>query len=67
MSTAGAWSALGKDEAADRKIFEFARAMGLGYLTVDPDPAALTCWTSWSRNTASPSAFTITARDTSTH
>ncbi|MGD0044945.1 MAG: sugar phosphate isomerase/epimerase, partial [Isosphaeraceae bacterium] len=22
----------------DRKIFEFARAMGLGYLTVDPDP-----------------------------
>ena len=29
---------LGKDEAADRKIFEFARAMGLGYLTVDPDP-----------------------------
>ena len=24
---------LGKDEAADRKIFEFARAMGLGYLT----------------------------------
>ena len=30
--------ALGKDEAADRKIFEFARAMGLGYLTVDPDP-----------------------------
>ncbi len=29
---------LGKDEAADRKVFEFARAMGLGYLTVDPDP-----------------------------
>ncbi len=31
---------LGKDEAADRKIFEFAKALGLGYLSVDPDPAA---------------------------
>jgi sugar phosphate isomerase/epimerase len=31
---------LGKDEAADRKIFEFAKAMGLAYLTVDPDPAS---------------------------
>ncbi len=29
---------LGKDEADDRKVFEFARALGLGYLTVDPDP-----------------------------
>ena len=29
---------LGKDEAADRKIFEFARAMGLRYLSVDPEP-----------------------------
>jgi inosose dehydratase len=32
--------ALGKNEAADRKIFEFARAMGLSYLSVDPDPAS---------------------------
>lgn len=30
---------LGKDEAADRAIFEFAKAMGLSYLTVDPDPS----------------------------
>jgi inosose dehydratase len=29
---------LGKDEAANRKIFDFARAMGFGYLSVDPDP-----------------------------
>jgi sugar phosphate isomerase/epimerase len=29
---------LGKNEAADRKLFEFARAMGLEYLSVDPDP-----------------------------
>ncbi len=29
---------LGKDEAGNRKVFEFARALGLGYLTVDPDP-----------------------------
>ncbi len=29
---------LGKDESADRQIFEFARAVGLKYLTVDPDP-----------------------------
>ena len=33
-------TSLGKDEAADRKVFEFARAMGLGYLTVDPDPSS---------------------------
>ena len=32
---------LGKDEAANRKIFEFAKAMGFGYLSVDPDPAEL--------------------------
>ena len=31
---------LGKDEAADRKIFEFAKAFGIGYLSVDPDPAS---------------------------
>ncbi|MGC8641748.1 MAG: sugar phosphate isomerase/epimerase family protein, partial [Isosphaeraceae bacterium] len=31
---------LGKDEAANRKIFEFAKAMGLSYLSVDPDPAS---------------------------
>jgi sugar phosphate isomerase/epimerase len=30
---------LGKDEAADRKIFEFAKTLGVGYLSVDPDPA----------------------------
>jgi inosose dehydratase len=29
---------LGKDEAANRKIFDFARAMGFGYLSVNPDP-----------------------------
>jgi inosose dehydratase len=29
---------LGKNEAADRKVFEFARALGIGYLTVDPEP-----------------------------
>ena len=29
---------LGKDEAANRKFFDFARAMGVGYLSVDPDP-----------------------------
>jgi inosose dehydratase len=29
---------LGKDEAANRQIFDFARAMGFGYLSVDPDP-----------------------------
>jgi sugar phosphate isomerase/epimerase len=27
----------GKDEAANRKIFEFAKAYGLGYLSADPD------------------------------
>jgi inosose dehydratase len=31
---------LGMDEAADRKIFEFAKVLGVGYLSVDPDPAA---------------------------
>ncbi|WP_165230922.1 sugar phosphate isomerase/epimerase family protein [Aquisphaera insulae] len=29
---------LGKDEAADRKIFEFARALGISYISADPDP-----------------------------
>jgi sugar phosphate isomerase/epimerase len=29
---------LGQDEAANRKYFDFARAMRLGYLSVDPDP-----------------------------
>jgi inosose dehydratase len=29
---------LGKDEAANCKIFEFAKSMGQGYLSVDPDP-----------------------------
>ena len=29
---------LGSDEAANRMLFEFAKAMGLGYLSVDPDP-----------------------------
>jgi sugar phosphate isomerase/epimerase len=29
---------LGQNEAANRKIFEFARTMGLAYLSVDPDP-----------------------------
>ena len=29
---------LSSDEAANRKLFEFAKAMGLGYLSVDPDP-----------------------------
>ena len=31
---------LGKDEAADRKSFEFARAMGLKYLSASPDPGS---------------------------
>ncbi len=31
---------LGKDADANRKYFEFARAMGLKYLSVSPDPAA---------------------------
>ncbi len=30
----------GKNEAANRKAFEFAQAMGLGYLSADPDPDA---------------------------
>jgi inosose dehydratase len=29
---------LGKDEAANRKVFDFARAMGVGYVSVNPDP-----------------------------
>jgi sugar phosphate isomerase/epimerase len=29
---------LGKDEAADRKVFEFARGLGIAYLSADPDP-----------------------------
>jgi sugar phosphate isomerase/epimerase len=29
---------LGKDESENRKIFDFARAMRVGYLSVDPDP-----------------------------
>jgi sugar phosphate isomerase/epimerase len=29
---------LGKNEAANRKTFEFARRVGAGYLSVDPDP-----------------------------
>ena len=57
---------LGKDEAADRKIFEFAKACKVGYLSVDPDPRASTCWTSWSRNTTSRSASTTTGPGTST-
>ena len=32
---------LSKDEAANRKIFEFAKAMGVGYLSADPDPGQL--------------------------
>ena len=31
---------LGKDEAANRKSFEFARAMGLKYLSASPDPGS---------------------------
>ena len=31
---------LGKDEAADRKYFDFARAMGLKYLSASPDPGS---------------------------
>jgi inosose dehydratase len=31
---------LSNDEAANRRIFEFAKAMGLQYLSADPDPAA---------------------------
>jgi inosose dehydratase len=31
---------LGKDEAADRKIFEFARALGLKYLSASPEPGS---------------------------
>ena len=31
---------LGKDEAADRRSFEFARAMGLKYLSASPDPGS---------------------------
>lgn len=30
----------GKDEAANRKFFEFAKAMGVEYLSADPDPAS---------------------------
>jgi len=30
----------GKDHDANRKMFEFAKAMGLGYLSADPDPDA---------------------------
>jgi len=29
---------VGRDEAADRKIFEFAKQAGLSYLSADPDP-----------------------------
>ncbi len=29
---------LGKDEAANRKVFEFARALGLSYVSADPEP-----------------------------
>ena len=29
---------LGNDEAANRRLFEFAKAMGLKYLSADPDP-----------------------------
>jgi inosose dehydratase len=32
---------LGKDADADRKIFDFAKAMGFQYLSADPDPSAL--------------------------
>jgi sugar phosphate isomerase/epimerase len=28
----------GKDDSANRKVFEFAKLMGLGYLSADPDP-----------------------------
>ena len=31
-----------KDHDANRKVFEFARAMGLGYLSADPDPDSFT-------------------------
>jgi inosose dehydratase len=31
---------LTKDEAANRQIFEFAKAMGLAYVSADPDPDA---------------------------
>jgi sugar phosphate isomerase/epimerase len=31
----------GKDEAEDRKTFEFARKMGIGTITAEPDPAAM--------------------------
>jgi inosose dehydratase len=31
---------LGKDEAANRKYFEFAKAMGLKYMSASPDPGA---------------------------
>lgn len=30
----------GKDNAANRRIFEFAKAMGIEYLSADPDPAS---------------------------
>jgi sugar phosphate isomerase/epimerase len=30
-----------KDEAEDRKTFEFARKMGIGTITAEPDPAAM--------------------------
>jgi sugar phosphate isomerase/epimerase len=30
----------GKDHDANRKLFEFAKLMGLGYLSADPDPAS---------------------------
>lgn len=30
----------GKDHDANRKFFEFAKAMGLGYLSADPEPGA---------------------------
>jgi len=32
---------LGKDAKANQRTFEFAKAMGLEYLSADPDPAAL--------------------------
>jgi sugar phosphate isomerase/epimerase len=31
---------LGKDEAANRKIFDFAKTLGVSYLSIDPDPAS---------------------------
>jgi len=31
---------LGKDADADRRVFEFAKSLGLEYISADPDPAA---------------------------